>query len=165
MSKATSIFAIGVVAAISASCANNPPGGATAESAAAQRDYQLLSGTWQLTRAVDNGKPVPASEARNTILVTDRNTFRLPKATRAGTSSAGHFTINPDTRPNQVDSIAEGGPTAGQVSRGIYEIPDPTHQRACFGPPGGPRPTEFKSTPGSGRILQYWKKIAPVPPR
>ena len=165
MSKATSIFAIGVVAAISASCANNPPGGATAESAAAQRDYQLLSGTWQLTRAVDNGKPVPASEARNTILVTDRNTFRLPKATRAGTSSAGHFTINPDTRPKQVDSIAEGGPTAGQVSRGIYEIPDPTHQRACFGPPGGPRPTEFKSTPGSGRILQYWKKIAPVPPR
>ena len=165
MSNATSIFAIGVVAAISASCANNPPGGATAESAAAQRDYQLLSGTWQLTRAVDNGKPVPASEARNTILVTDRNTFRLPKATRAGTSSAGHFTINPDTRPKQVDSIAEGGASAGQVSRGIYEIPDPTHQRACFGPPGGPRPTEFKSTPGSGRILQYWKKIAPVPPR
>jgi len=165
MSKATSIFAIGVVAAISASCANNPPGGATAESAAAQRDYQLLSGTWQLTRAVDNGKPVPASEARNTILVTDRNTFRLPKATRAGTSSAGHFTINPDTRPKQVDSIAEGVPSAGQVSRGIYEIPDPTHQRACFGPPGGPRPTEFKSPPGSGRILQYWKKIAPVPPR
>jgi uncharacterized protein (TIGR03067 family) len=165
MSKATSIFAIGVVAAISASCANNPPGSATAESAVAQRDYQLLSGTWQLTRAVDNGKPVPASEARNTILVTDRNTFRLPKATRAGTSSAGHFTINPDTRPKQVDSIAEGGPTAGQVSRGIYEIPDPTHLRACFGPPGGPRPTEFKSPPGSGRILQYWKKIAPVPPR
>ena len=165
MSNATSIFAIGVVAAISASCANNPPGGATAESAAAQRDYQLLSGTWQLTRAVDNGKPVPASEVRNTILVTNRNTFRLPKATRAGTSSAGHFTINPDTRPKQVDSIAEGGPSAGQVSRGIYEIPDPTHQRACFGPPGGPRPTDFKSPPGSGRILQYWKKIAPVPPR
>jgi uncharacterized protein (TIGR03067 family) len=165
MSKATSIFAIGVVAAISASCANNPPGGATAESAAAQRDYQLLSGTWQLTRAVDNGKPVPATEARNTILVTDRNMFRLPKATRAGTSSAGHFTINPDTRPKQVDSTAEGGPTAGQVSRGIYEIPDPAHQRACFGPPGGPRPTEFKSPPGSGRILQSWKKIGPVPPR
>jgi len=56
MSNAPSIFAIGVVAAISASCANNPPGGATAESAAAQRDYQLLSGTWQLTRAVDKRK-------------------------------------------------------------------------------------------------------------
>src|SRR5437762_5803298 len=118
MSKATSIFAIGVVAAISASCANNPPGSATAESAAAQRDYQLLSGTWQLTRAVDNGKPVPASEARNTILVTDRNTFRLPKATRAGTSSAGHFTINSDTRPNQVTQTQEGERPPVKVTAG-----------------------------------------------
>ena len=163
MIKVTSILAIGVVAAISASCANNPPGSTTAQSPAAQRDYELLSGTWQLTRGVDNGKPVPANVARNTILITDRNTFRFPKASRAGTSSAGHFTINPDTRPKQVDSIAEGGPNAGQVSRGIYEIPDPTHQRACFGPPGGPRPTEFTSTPGSHRILQYWTKIGPVP--
>jgi len=165
MMKAIPILAIAVVAAISASCANNPPGGTNAQSPAAQRDYLLLSGTWQLTRGVDNGKPVPASEARNTILITDRNTFRLPKASRAGTSATGHFTINPDTRPKQVDSTAEGGPNAGQVSRGIYEIPDPTHQRACFGPPGGPRPTEFTSSPGSGRILQYWKKIGPAPSR
>jgi uncharacterized protein (TIGR03067 family) len=165
MIKATSILAIGAAAVITAGCATNPLGGTIGQSPAAQRDYELLSGTWQLTRGVDNGKPVPASEARNTILITDRNTFRFPKASRAGTSSAGHFTINPDTRPKQVDSTAEGGPNAGQVSRGIYEIPDPTHQRECFGPPGGPRPTEFTSPPGSGRILQYWKKIGPVPPR
>jgi hypothetical protein len=69
--------------------------------------------------------------------------------------------INPNTTPKQVDSVADGGPNAGQVSHGIYEIPDLIHQRACFGPPGGPRPTEFKSSPGSGRILQYWKKIGP----
>src|SRR5438045_6802533 len=134
MIKVTSILAIGVVAAISASCANNPPGGTTAQSPAAQRDYELLSGTWQLTRGVDNGKPVPANVARNTVLITDRNTFRFPKASRAGTSSAGHFTINPDTRPKQVDSIEEGGPTAGQVSRWIYETPDPTHKPPSCGP-------------------------------
>ena len=165
MTKAISIMAIGAVAMSIAGCATNPAGGTAAESPAAQRDYELLSGTWQLTRAVDNGKPVPASEARNTILVTDRNTFRFPKASSVGTHSAGHFTINPNTAPKQVDSIADGGPNVGQVSRGIYEIPDPTHQRACFGPPGGPRPTEFKSSPGSGQILQYWKKTGPVPPR
>jgi uncharacterized protein (TIGR03067 family) len=165
MTKVISILAIGTLAMVTASCANNPAGGATAQSPAAQRDYELLSGTWQLTRGVDNGKPVPANVARNTILITDRNTFRFPKASRAGTSSAGHFTINPDTRPKQVDSTAEGGPNAGQVSRGIYEISDSTHQRECFGPPGGPRPKDFTSPPGSRQILQYWKKMGPVPSR
>ncbi len=74
-----------------------------------------------------------------------------------------HFTVNPDTKPKQVDSIAEGGPHAGQLTRGIYEILDATDKRACWGTPGGPRPTAFNSAPGSGWILQYWKKIGPVP--
>ena len=165
MIKATAIFAIGVVAVISASCANNPRDGMTAQSRAAQRDYERLSGSWQLTRGVVNGKPVPASVARDTILITDRNTFRFPKQSGIGTHPAGHFTVNPNTRPKQVDTIAEGGPNAGQLTRGIYEVIDATHKRACWGPPGGPRPTEFKSSPGSGRILQYWKKIGPVPSR
>ena len=157
------ILAIAVVVAITAGCANSKPGGATAQSVAAQRDYEQLSGTWQLTHAVVNGRSVPASVLRNTILITDRNTFRFPKASGVGTHPAGLFTVNPDTRPKQVDSIAEGGPKAGQLTRGIYEILDANHKRACWGPTGGPRPTEFKSPPGSGRILQYWKKIGPVP--
>jgi uncharacterized protein (TIGR03067 family) len=160
MIERVSIVAVIVAATLAVGCAN---GGPAAQSAAAQRDYELLSGTWQLTRGVVNGKPVPASVARNTILITDRNTFRFPKASGVGTHPAGHFTVNPDTRPKQVDSIAEGGPHAGQLTRGIYEIIDATRKRACWGPPGGPRPTEFKSSPGSGRILQYWKKIGPVP--
>lgn len=163
MIKAVPVLAIGIVAAITAGCANSKLGGATAQSAAARRDYERLSGTWQLTRAVVDGRPVPAHVVRNTILITDRNTFRFPKASGVGTHPAGSFTVNPDTRPKQVDSIAEGGSNAGQLTRGIYEILDANHKRACWGPPGGPRPTEFKSPPGSRRILQYWTKIGPVP--
>src|SRR5207253_5431581 len=82
MIKAISILAIGVAAAITAGCATNPLAGTTSQSPATQRDYQVLSGTWQLTRGVVNGKPVPASVTRNTILITDRNTFRFPKGER-----------------------------------------------------------------------------------
>jgi uncharacterized protein (TIGR03067 family) len=96
-------------------------------------------------------------------LITDHNTFRFPKASGIGTHPQGTFTVNPDTKPKQVDSIAEGGPHAGQLTRGIYEILDATDKRACWGTPGGPRPTAFNSAPGSGWILQYWKKIGPVP--
>jgi uncharacterized protein (TIGR03067 family) len=163
MIKVISTLAIGAVLAIAAGCANGRPGGATAQSAAAEKDYERLSGTWQLTRAVVNGRSVPASVLRNTVLITDRNTFRFPKASGVGTHPAGHFTVNPDTRPKQVDSIAEGGPNAGELTPGIYEILDANHKCACWGLPGGPRPTEFESPPGSKRILQYWKKIGPVP--
>ena len=129
---------------------------------AAARDYERLSGTWRLTRGVVNGVPVPDQQARQTVLVTDGNTFRFPQAAGAGTHPAGSFTINPSTVPAQVDSVAIGGANAGQVTLGIYEIIDATHKRACWGPPGGPRPTGFESPPGSGRILQYWEKIGPV---
>ncbi|MEO8508065.1 MAG: hypothetical protein ABI593_10580 [Betaproteobacteria bacterium] len=43
---------------------------------------------------------------------------------------------------------------------GIYEIIDANDKRACWGKPGGPRPTDFTSAPGSGRTLQYWHLIS-----
>ena len=163
MIRAIPLVVVGVAVLIATGCSSSGPSGSTAQSAAVQRDYERLSGTWQLTRGVVKGKPLPASVARNTILITDHNTFRFPKASGVGTHPAGTFTVNPATSPKQVDSIAEGGPHAGQLTRGIYEILDANHKRACWGPPGGPRPTGFTSSPGSGRILQYWKKIGPVP--
>lgn len=163
MLKPRQILFITAAGVIAAGCAANQPQTSPAQSPAAQRDYALLTGTWQLSRGVDNGKPVPARVARNTILITDHNTFRFPKASGIGTHPAGRFTINPDTTPKQVDSVAEGGPKSGQVTLGIYEIMDATHKRACWGAPGGPRPTGFTSPPGSHRILQYWKKIGPAP--
>jgi len=163
MIKIISLLTAGAVAAPTAGCVNTGVGGSTAQSAGVQRDYDLLSGTWQLTRGVESGKPVPASVLRSTILITDHSTFRFPEASGVGTHPAGTFTVNPNTRPKQVDSIAVGGPHAGQLTRGIYEIFDPTHKRACWVPPGGPRPTQFDSPRGSGRILQYRKKIGPVP--
>jgi len=40
---------------------------------------------------------------------------------------------------------------------GIYEL-EPDSYKVCFAPAGKPRPTEFASTPGSGQILQLWKR-------
>src|SRR5438093_4301618 len=119
MIKVMSVLSIAAMAAITASCVNSQLGGSTTQ-AAAERDYERLTGTWQLTRAVVNGRPVPASVLRRTILITDHNTFRFPKASGVGTHPAGTFTVNPNTRPKQVDSIAEGRPNAAQqLTRGI----------------------------------------------
>lgn len=134
-----------------------------ADTSAVQRDYQRLSGKWQLTSAIVNGEPVPQREVRRTILITSGNRFWLPQASGVGTHQAGTFAIDPGTVPKHVDSKGTGGPNAGMVIHGIYEIIDARHQRECFAPPGGARPGSFTSTPGSRRILQYWEKIGPVP--
>jgi uncharacterized protein (TIGR03067 family) len=135
MIKVMLILTLGAVVAITAGCANGRPGGATAQSAAAEKDYERLSGTWQLTRGVVNGRPVPASVLRNTVLVTDRNIFRFPKEKGIGTHPAGHFTVNPNTRPKQVDSIAEGGPEAGEMTPGIIRDPRREPQTCLLGTP------------------------------
>ena len=57
--KAIAILFVSGVAVITAGCETNRLGQSIAQSAAAQRDYEVLSGTCQLTRGVDNGKPVP----------------------------------------------------------------------------------------------------------
>jgi uncharacterized protein (TIGR03067 family) len=134
---------------------------AGAASSQATRDYQRLSGKWQLTRAYVNGRPLPSGQVSRTLLITDGNRFWLPGSSGAGTHAAGTFTIDPSATPKRVDSTAKGGRGAGAVTRGIYVRLDATHQRECWGAPGGARPPSF--TPHTCRILQYWKKIGPVP--
>jgi len=148
MIRAIPVLVAGAVSVLTAGCSTSGLRDSTIQSAAAQRDYERLSGTWQLTRGVVNGKPVPASVARNTILITDHNTFRFPKASGVGTHPAGTFTVNPDTKPKHVDSIAEGGPHAGQVTRGIYEILGANHKRACLGATRWPAPDRIHITFG-----------------
>jgi uncharacterized protein (TIGR03067 family) len=116
MTKAGVVVVISAMALMTAGCSTSGSSATTPQSAVVQRDYERLSGTWQLNRGVVNGKAVPASVARNTILITDRNTFRFPKASGVGTHPAGIFTVNPTTSAKQVDSVAEGGPHAGSTN-------------------------------------------------
>jgi uncharacterized protein (TIGR03067 family) len=125
-----------------------------------EQDYAALTGRWQLVQSIIDGKPVPEAEVKQTVLITDHDEFRFPADARVGTAPLGRFTIDPTSKPKTVDSTALGGPDKGKVTKGIYEIIDASNKRACWGKPGGPRPTDFTSAPGSGRTLQYWRLIS-----
>ena len=124
-----------------------------------RKDYERLTGTFQLASGVIDGKPVPEDIRKETKLVTDMNKFTVSAGGQAGTSGAGTFTIDPTKSPKTVDSLQATGPDKGKTLLGIYEIIDDNHKRACWAPVGRPRPTAFTSEPGSGHILQFWERI------
>jgi len=113
---------------------------------AIKRDYERLTGTWRLTSAVKDGKG---------------DKFTISGDPALGTSGAGTFTIDATKNPKTVDSLQSEGPDAGKTALGIYEIIDDNTKRACWAPPGKERPTEFTSKPGSGHLLQVWKREKP----
>jgi len=125
-----------------------------------QTDLEKLRGTWQLISGVVDGKELPDEEVKNTQIIIKDNTFVLPNESGVGTSPKGTFIINPNADPKQVNSTTTDGPNIGKVSLGIYEV-EGDSQKTSFGPPGGPRPTEFSSKSGSGNILQVWKRVNP----
>jgi hypothetical protein len=49
------------------------------------------------------------------------------------------------------------GPNKGKVFSAIYEIDDEQH-KICFAAAGKERPTAFSALPGSGHLLQVWKR-------
>src|SRR5262245_53683682 len=126
-----------------------------------KKDYERLAGTWRLASAVEDGKPVPENELKKTRLVTKGDTFLIEGDAALGTSPAGTFRIDPTKSPKAVDSLRRKGPHKGETVRGIYEIIDADTKWASGAPPGKPRPEAFESRPGSGHLLQVWKRVSP----
>jgi uncharacterized protein (TIGR03067 family) len=124
-----------------------------------KKDYERLTGTFQLVSGLIDGKAVPEDVRKQTKLVTTMNKFTVSAGGQAGTSSAGTFEIDPTKSPKTADSLQTEGPDKGKTLLGIYEIIDDNHKRACWAPVGKPRPQAFTSEPGTGHILQVWERV------
>jgi uncharacterized protein (TIGR03067 family) len=70
------------------------------------------------------------------------------------------FTVDPTKQPKTIDYEILEGSAKGKFQHGIYELFG-DRARFCMSEPDKPRPTEFKSTPGSGWTLSEWKRDKP----
>jgi uncharacterized protein (TIGR03067 family) len=137
-----------IIAAIGVSLAVDTP-----PDPASKKDLDGLQGSWKLVSAMRDGEALPKDKAKKTTIVIKDDTFLFPDLAEYATSKEGTIKLDATTKPKQMDATS----TEKEVMLGIYEL-DGDRYKVCFAPTGKPRPSEFASKPGSGNLLQVWKR-------
>jgi uncharacterized protein (TIGR03067 family) len=116
-------------------------------------DRQKLEGKWTITSAVMDGNKVPKGQLKGFVIFKGKHySYRTN-----GEKGEGTFKIDPTKNPKFLDSIPSDGPVKGMTVEQIYEV-DGENLKICLTLPGNDRPTEFKSEPGSNRMLFTYKR-------
>jgi uncharacterized protein (TIGR03067 family) len=143
-----SVISIFVLIALVASIADRAPADAV------QNDFVRMQGPWTLYYMEQDGSSfLPGGSVQ---MIVQGNQFLVAPGTPAAT--LGQFAQYEMIWPRQINYMPLTGPMAGQVYLGIYDVVGSV-QRVCFAQPGQPRPADFNTFPGSGRILNIWLKL------
>jgi uncharacterized protein (TIGR03067 family) len=111
---------------------------------------RALEGTWAFAHLeVDGTTMAPAMLQASRILI-DGDRFRTesPEATYEGI-----FNINVEAQPHQIEIDFVAGPEAGNRTCGIFRL-DGEQLEVCLDMNGKPPPSEFRTSPGSGRAYE-----------
>jgi len=117
-------------------------------------DLAMMQGDWNAVHMVSDGFVVPEDDAQalfRTVKDREYTVSRYDKVAGKGT-----FTIDATKRPKTIDALPTSGRAKGKPMLGIYEI-DAKAFKACFAPPGKPRPTDFSAKEGSSHTLTVWE--------
>ena len=109
---------------------------------AVNKDKAQLQGGWTMVSGERDGQAFSASFMKDSKRVAkgDETTVTIQgqlfmKAT---------FTLDPSKSPKTIDYSVTGGPYAGKIQFGVYEL-DGDKVKFCFSTPGKERPTDFST--------------------
>lgn len=116
-------------------------------------DLDLMQGNWAPVEIVGNGEVANQDTVSQIHLTVTGQSYQV----RTGDSGdGGSFEMNTTQNPKWMDVTTKDGTRIPA----IYEISEGA-MRVCYAINGAPRPTEFKSTADSGRVLAVYKKTSP----
>lgn len=121
----------------------------------AAAELKTLHGTWSIVKEINDGKEMPAEEARK-IKVTFGADGKWQVAVEGKVVAQGTMTLDPAKKPKIVDYVVTEGDDKGKKFIAIYEL-DGDSFRHC-GALKGARPTEFGSPAGSGQFLTMFRR-------
>jgi len=137
-----------------------PPAAATPPKAEAVPAKHDLRGRWKVVTMIRDGVEYPAPAAMPVQLYT--GSVKGVMETFGSVGYGAEYTVNNKTAPMQIDySRPQVGTKPPVLQLSIYRI-DGDRLTTCTGAEGKERPTEFESTPGSGRILSIMKWDGPM---
>jgi uncharacterized protein (TIGR03067 family) len=108
-----------------------------------------LEGDWRMVSCVRDGYPLEPM-----LLKSGRRIGKGSETTTLFGSQVfmkARYAVDRTKKPKTIDFFLGDG----QTQHGIYEM-EGANFKVCFGAPGQPRPTEFKSEQGDGRTLTVW---------
>jgi uncharacterized protein (TIGR03067 family) len=118
------------------------------EKKSAMDDMKTMQGVWRVTSAEANGSP--SEEVAKSVVTIRDNSWKLVNGDE---NDSGTFKIDPSKNPKQMDIHRDSG---DDDIPAIYEVDSDT-MRICYGLQGE-RPTAFKTTEDSGRVLITYKR-------
>ncbi|MBI2804903.1 MAG: TIGR03067 domain-containing protein [Planctomycetes bacterium] len=121
-------------------------------------------GAWRQVAVVTDKKSVPVGSS--TLMSVDGDHYIV--TVNGKPFQTGNVKVEGEHSPRQADVIVSDGPHAGKTLLLISKVEGDV-LISCMAPPGAPRPTEFKSEPGSGHTLSVWLRtestsVAPIAP-
>jgi uncharacterized protein (TIGR03067 family) len=117
---------------------------------------RALEGTWEFARLEIDGMTMPAAALKASRILIDGDRFRTesPEATYEGI-----FNINVEVEPHEIDIEFVEGPEAGNWNYGIFRL-EGDQVEFCLDMNGKPRPSEFRTSPGSGHAYEGLKRTS-----
>jgi uncharacterized protein (TIGR03067 family) len=122
---------------------------------AAKKEYAQFEGVWSFALVEVEGVKQPEApfETNKMILAKDGNFIVVqgPRITR------GKWKVDPTKSPKHYDVTPARGPAQGQTILCIYEMVGDTF-KICVPLRGKDRPTDFVTRPGSGLMIQVFRR-------
>jgi uncharacterized protein (TIGR03067 family) len=123
---------------------------------AAKKEMELLEGEWSMVSGERDGTVVPKSLVKDFKRVAQGGVTTV--TLKGQLYSKSSFTLDPSTRPKNIDYVVLEGKDKGKKLLGIYER-DGDKVTFCFAAPGKERPTDFTAGDGSERTKSVWQRI------
>jgi uncharacterized protein (TIGR03067 family) len=122
-------------------------------------ESEKMAGIWTCSSAINDCKPLPDEIVRELRLtLTKDRGYKTERGKQVLFDST--YKLDGAQKPKQIDMIGTEGENRSKTAQGIYALDGDT-LTICYTMPGGERPKEFESKPGSKATLVVWKRAKP----